>query len=154
MIESEAWVDDLSTQPLPGGVSALATPTVQGAAGGRQVRKPNPERIPPGTRKGSARLAVVQARDHALSRLLALAVVDTEAFRGRPHDRRLPLTFLGAAGCWCLRARARHQSQWPANGRELLETGMRVGFVTPTRNASQGWSVMVRSLAMGRTGRE
>lgn len=161
MTDFETWLDELATQPLPGGVAAAATAAALGAALVAKSARLTLQGIPPGTPESLAPLAIVQAAEDTRSQLLDLAGADVQAYRGwlrgrmRPADDPLRREALMQAmevpariaeTCQSLidRSQPLVTTCWPAVradlevGRWLLETGVRAGSLAADENRRQG----------------
>lgn len=90
MNEFEAWLEQMATKPLPGGVAAAALAAAMGAALVAKVAASAPAGAGPEAGGGRARQAVVHRAQAAGAELVRLAAADEAAYRGVLDTRHLP----------------------------------------------------------------
>ena len=89
MIDFEHWLDEMATQPLPGGVAAAATAAALGAALVAKTGRIALQRMPTSAQRRTALLATIQAAESARTDLLDLAGTDVRVYRAWLQSRRL-----------------------------------------------------------------
>jgi formiminotetrahydrofolate cyclodeaminase len=91
VIDFEDWLDEMATQPLPGGVTAAAMAAALGAALVAKTGRVTLQQLPAGAQESPAIRATVEAAETARTRFLELAGSDVRAYRAWLESRRLPV---------------------------------------------------------------
>lgn len=157
-----AWLHDLSTKPLPGGVSAAALASAMGAALLAKTLRISLHRQDMRAEDHAAVQAALDLAGHQQQTLISLAQADEDAFRAVLDSRARQVGTQSEAKAWrraietpiCL-AEACHLLLgqlpevrplcWPAVtpdldiSRWLLEVGLRTGLLAAETNA-QAWT--------------